>query len=402
MKRLYTTIMQQHLQHDRQMVFLAGPRQVGKTTISKTAAKLTDRYIYLNWDYIDDQELILKGPRAIVEHYGLQAATKHKAILTLDEVHKYKNWRNYLKGFYDKHFETIQFIITGSAKLDIYRTSGDSLMGRYFPYRVHPLSVAELLNTDIIKTEITMPQKIPTDLFDNLIRFGGFPEPFSKQSNQFYTKWLKLRTEQLFQIDIRELTRIHEITQMKILAKMLKNQVGQLMNYQQLSKIIGVTADTIKTWINTLNSFYYCFNIQPWSKNITRSLIKQPKLYLWDWANIDNTGARHENMVAAHLLKAIHWWEDRGLGEYGLYYLRDKDKREVDFLVTKNEKPWFLVEVKSSNNKSISEHLHYFQKITNAPHAFQMVINLPYEDINCFDYHKPIIVPATTFLSQLV
>ena len=213
---------------------------------------------------------------------------------------------------------------------------------------------------------------------------------------------MKLRLEQLFELDIRELTRIHEIAQIKFLASMLQNQVGSLANYAQLAKLAGVSADTIRTWIDTLRSFYFCFKIHPWSANITRSLIKQPKLYLWDWANIDDVGARNENMVAAHLLKAIHLWEDLGLGDYGLYFLRDKDKREVDFLITKNAEPWFLVEVKSSHKQSLSEQLYYFQQQTNAKHAFQVAIDLPYQDIDCFTYTQPVIVPAITFLSQLV
>ncbi|MFT3742186.1 MAG: ATP-binding protein [Gammaproteobacteria bacterium] len=402
MKRIYAQIMKDHLRHDRQMVFLAGPRQVGKTTISKTAAALTQELVYLNWDYEEDQTLILEGPEAILARYHLLAPQAEKPILIFDEIHKLKRWRNYLKGFYDKHAELMHFIVTGSSKLDVYRRAGDSLMGRYFPYRVHPLSVAELIRTTVSDTEIQLPQQLEKDLFSSLIQFGGFPEPFSKQKQTFYRRWEKLRSEQLFNLDLRELTRIHEFAQMKFLATLLKKQSGELANYQQLAKLVRVSADTIQAWLNTLQSFYYCFDIKPWAKNITRSLIKQPKIYLWNWADNENIGARNENMIASHLLKAIHWWEDRGLGEYGLYFLRDKEKREVDFLVTKDNQPWFLVEVKSQNNRSISENLYYFQKQTQAPHAFQVVIDLPYQEINCFEYHTPIIVPALSFLSQLV
>lgn len=402
MDRIYRKIMDDHLINDRQMVFLAGPRQVGKTTISKTATALTDQFVYLNWDYLEDQQLIVQGPQAIVKQYELNTARERKAIVTLDEIHKYKPWRNYLKGFYDKYHETVRFIVTGSSKLDVYRTVGDSLMGRYFPYRIHPLSVAELLHPDCFETEIRPAQELPQDVFNGLIEFGGFPEPLAKQNRAFNKRWSKLRLEQLFNIDIRELTRIHEISQMKLLASLLKNQVSELLSYTKLSQFSQVTVSTIQAWIKTLESFYFCFTIQPWTKNVTRSLLKQPKLYLGDWSDIDNIGSRNENIVASHLLKAIHLWEDRGLGEYNLYFLRDKEKREVDFMVTKNNKPWFIVEVKTSNNQSISENLYYFQEQTKAPHAFQVVFDLPYQDINCFAYAKPVIVPAITFLSQLV
>ncbi len=402
MKRIYEQIMQDHLSHDRQMIFLAGPRQVGKTTISKTVASLTQLLVYLNWDYEEDQTLILKGPQAILEHYHLLELRSKKSILILDEIHKLKRWRNYLKGFYDKYADLIHFIVTGSSKLDVYRQSGDSLMGRYFSYRVHPFSIAELMRTTVTNNEIHMPKQLEKDIFTTLIQFGGFPEPFTKQKQTFYRRWAKLRSEQLFHIDMRELTQIHEFSQMKFLATILKKQSGELVNYHQLAKLVRVSADTIRAWLDILQSFYYCFEIRPWSRNITRSLIKQPKIYLWNWADNEKIGARYENMVASHLLKAIHWWEDRGLGEYGLYFLRDKEKREVDFMVTKNNQPWFLVEVKSQNNRSIHENLYYFQQQTKAPHAFQVVIDLPYQEVDCFAYNTPVIVSAMTFLSQLI
>lgn len=402
MERLYKRILYAHIKDDRQMIFLAGPRQVGKTTTSKEAQAMTDHYVYLNWDFEDDQRLIMRGPQAIVDEHQLDHPEKRKAILTLDELHKYRKWRNYLKGFYDKYNDLIHFIVTGSSKLDVFRHSGDSLMGRYFPYRVHPLSVAELIRQSIPTTEINEPQKLDADTFQLLIEYGGFPEPLIKQSPAFYRRWVKLRHEQLFHLDIREITRIREIAQMKLLARMLKEHVCELANYTLYSSMIGVAVNTIKTWVETLNSFYYCFKIQPWSKNVARSLIKQPKIYLWNWADTIDKGARYENMVASHLLKAIHLWEDLGLGEYGLYFVRDKERREVDFLVTKNNEPWFLVECKSSGNQSISEHLYYYQKVTGAKHAFQLAFNQEYKDINCFDYTVPIIVPAITFLSQLV
>lgn len=402
MDRIYKHIIASHLENDRQMVFLAGPRQVGKTTVSKTAESLTDHFVYLNWDFQDDQQLILQGPKAVADEYGLNQPHARKSILTLDEIHKLKNWRNYLKGFYDKYSELVRFVVTGSSKLDVYRNPGDSLMGRYFPYRVHPLSVRELIDTDLVDVELRQPTELPFDVFESLVEFGGFPEPFFKQNKAFYRRWVKLRMEQLFHLDIRDLTRIHEIAQMKLLATILQNQICDPANYSAFATLANVSSNTISVWIDTLRSFYYCFRVTPWAKNIVRSLVKQPKIYLWNWADTEDKGARHENMVAAHLLKAIHLWEDRGLGEYGLYYLRDKDKREVDFLVTKNKEPWFLVEVKSSNNQSISEHLYYFQQQTKAPHAFQLVFNLPYQEIDCFSYNQPVIVPAITFLSQLV
>jgi predicted AAA+ superfamily ATPase len=151
-----------------------------------------------------------------------------------------------------------------------------------------------------------------------------------------------------------------------------------------------------------LKNLYFCFTIQPWSKNLTRALVKEPKIYLWNWALIEDSGARLENFVASHLYKAVQFWTDCGFGEYGLYYLRDKEKREVDFLITKDRKPWILVEAKAAGNTGISRWLYYYQEKLKVPYAFQIAFDLPYVDKDCFAFNEPVIVPAKTFLSQLI
>jgi predicted AAA+ superfamily ATPase len=163
-----------------------------------------------------------------------------------------------------------------------------------------------------------------------------------------------------------------------------------------------VAGTTIERWLGVLQQFFYCFIIRPWSKNISRSLLKEPKVFLWNWADIEDEGARFENFVALHLLKATQLWMDLGLGEYALYYLRDKEKNEVDFCVIKNGLPWFLVEVKLSAKQGISKALYHFQKQTKAAHAFQVVRDMDFVDEDCFAHHDPIKVPALTFLSQLL
>ena len=151
-----------------------------------------------------------------------------------------------------------------------------------------------------------------------------------------------------------------------------------------------------------LESFYFCYSIKPWHKNIRRAIRKMPKIYLWDWSIITNPGRLNENFIASHLLKAVHYWTDSGWGNYDLYYLRDKEKREVDFLIVKNKKPWILVEVKKSIQNSISKNLYYYQNQLNVADAFQVVMDMEYVDVDCFSYRQPIIVSARTFLSQLV
>lgn len=402
MKRIYETVVNQHIQHWKQMLFLAGPRQVGKTTISLAGQYLTDRFIYLNWDNIDHRQLILKGPTHIAEEIGLSTLKSTMPILVLDEFHKFKSWKNFLKGFFDTYQNQLRIIITGSSRLDIYRKGGDSLMGRYFPYRVHPFSIAECIRTTINKETISPPKMLATDLFFTLFEYGGFPEPFINKQAAFSRRWKQLRSEQLFRGDIRDLSRIQELNQLEVLAELLKQQAGQLTNYSSLANKVRVSADTVRRWINTLASFYYCFIVKPWTKNISRSLLKEPKIYLWDWSDVSDQGQRAENFIASHLLKATNFWTDQGLGSYELFFIRDKDKKEVDFLVTENNKPWFIVEVKYSNHGSLSRSLDIFQHQTKAKHAFQVIIDMDYVDVDCFSYQKPIIVPAQTFLSQLI
>ena len=398
MKRIYQKLIAQHLAKLRQMVFLMGPRQVGKTTLSRESAP---HHFYMSWDNPPDRALLIQGPAAVAKQIGLDELSEEPPILILDEIHKYGKWKLFLKGFFDLYEKKTKIIVTGSARLNIYKRGGDSLMGRYFYYRIHPLSVAEIVSPVLIEEEIRKPKPIEKEDWEALLEHGGFPEPFVQRSKPFSRRLKELRKEQLFREDIRDGTRIQELGQIELLAELLRLQAAESMDYQSLSKKVGVSIDTIRRWLEVLKSFYYCFSIKPWSKNVSRSLIKEPKLYLWDWSLVDEEGHRNENIVASHLLKATHFWTDRGMGEYGLYYLRTKDKLETDFLVTKDKKPWFIVEVKTKA-QGLSPALFHFQKETGAPHAFQVAFDLPFVNKNCFDEKGPIVVPAQTFLSQLV
>lgn len=402
MKRIYYRLIANHLEDYQQMVFLGGPRQVGKTTLAKDTQALTNDFHYLNWDIQENRRLILQGPLTLAESLGLKNLGSKPPIIIFDEIHKYKKWKSFLKGFFDAFKDKTRIVVTGSAKLNVYRKGGDSLMGRYFPYTICPISVAECVHDIPAKEEIRPPKPIDSKDFQALWEYGGFPEPFLKRDAAFCRRWKTLREEQLFRGDILELSNIQEIAQLEILAKLLTEQIGHLINRSNLASKLNVSVNTVKRWLATLDRFYYSFTIKPWSKNITRSLIKEPKVYLWDWSLIRDDGPRAENFVAVHLYKAIHFWTESGLGQYDLFFIRDKQKHEVDFLVTKNNKPWFLVEVKYSENHSISEGLYRFQKQSGAPYAFQVVFNREYVNSDCFKHKEPIIVPAQTFLSQLV
>lgn len=394
--RIYQAVIRDHFSRNRQMLFLSGPRQVGKTTSSLISSSPE---FYLNWDNEAHRSVILAGPTAVARHFGLSDLAVSNPLVIFDEIHKYRHWKRFLKGFFDTYEKQIRIIVTGSARLDIYKREEDSMMGRYFLYRIHPLSVRELMDASMREVELGLPMSCPD--FDILLKYGGFPEPFVQRNTRFTHQWQRLKHDLLFKEDLRDLTRIQDIGQVEILAQLLTKQVGQLVDYTSLANAVKVSSPTIQRWIKAFSSLYFCFTIQPWSKNISKSLIKQPKIYLWDWSMASDIGARNENFVASHLLKAVQFWTDSGIGEYGLYFLRDKLKREVDFLVTKNGDPWFLVETKTSE-KGISPALYYYQKETGAPHAFQVVLESPFIPQDCFARNEPVLVPARTFLSQLI
>lgn len=401
-KRLYVRLAQKHFAENRQMLFLMGPRQVGKTTIGQ---ELLDRYqagVYINWDDYQHQQMILNGGREIAEMAGIGSFHEEKPLIVFDEIHKFSSWKNFLKGFFDIYEKQAHILVTGSSRLDTYRRGGDSLMGRYFVLRVHPLSLRELLTDEIEEGLVAKQNHIDKDRLDNLLRFGGFPEPFVKGSFQFYRKWSALRHSMLFREDIRDLNVIHDFSSMELLAEIIRSQVGGQVTYTSFAKKIRKSVESVRRWISILKSFYYCFDVTPWSENVTRSLLKEPKYYLWDWSLVDDEGFLYENFVASHLLKAVHLWNDYGLGKYGLHYVRDKDKREVDFLLSKEGKPWVLIETKRSEKKAISDSLGYFQEMLNVPHAFQLVLDAAFVNKNCFVEKGPIKVSAKTFLSQLV
>ena len=394
-KRIYDAVLKEHLQDNRQMAFLSGPRQCGKTTLAKS---LADRYF--TWDDLATRQLIAGNADSLATAAGLGIASERKTVITLDEIHKFVRWKSFLKGFFDLYEDHMRLIVTGSARLDIYKRGGDSLMGRYFLYHMHPLGVAELVRPELEATEIHAPRPIAADDWDALWTHGGFPEPFVRRDRRFTLRWRKLRREQLFREDLRDLTKIADVAGIRILSELLLARAGNQIVAASLSREIGVAEKTIKTWIATLEYFHEGFTVRPWFRNIENSIRKTPKWYQRDWCEVEDEGARFENLVACHLLKAVDMWNDLGLGDYALYYIRNKAKDEVDFLVAKDGHPWFLAEAKVADTKP-SPALATMQRITGTKHAFQVVRDLPYAEVDAFTYCNPIAVSAQSFLSQL-
>ena len=394
--RLYAAILQDHVNRHRQMALVAGPRQVGKTTVSRAIGDT-----YLNWDNADDRRGLLRGPASLAARVQLDLLRARPPVVVLDELHKHAKWKTLLKGFFDTYGERVRVIVTGSSRLDVFRRGGDSLMGRYLLYRMHPWSVAESMRTSLPTKEIHAPREINPAEWDALWEHGGFPEPFLRRDSRFTRRWQSLRRDQLSREDLRDLAHITDLGTMETLMDLLAERSAQPLVYANLAQEIQVAVDTVKRWIDLLARMHYGFLVRPWFKNVAKALRKEPKWFLRDWGGIADEGARAETFVACHLLKAVEGWTDLGLGEFELRYLRDKQKREVDFLIVRDRKPWFLVEAKLADTR-LSPSLVYFQGQTKAPHAFQVVINLPYQPADCFTVHRPLVVPAKTLLSQLL
>lgn len=347
------------------MVFLGGPRQVGKTTLSREILGAHfKKPAYFNWDNRADRKMIM-------------AATwpADAQLLIFDEIHKYRQWKQLIKGEFDKHKDTFKFIVTGSARLDLYRRGGDSLQGRYHHYRLHPFTLAELEsihNEYSIFNELTLNRGFYQETLDALDTFGGFPEPFTKQNMRHLRRWHNEKIERMFREDIRDLEAIRDIGNMKLMSDMLPTKVGASLSLNSIREDLEVSHRAVTHWMDVLESFYYHFRIYPYTSKKIRSLKKEPKLYLWDWSEVMDDGRRFENLIASHLLKFVHFLAEYEGYRAELSYLRDVDKREVDFLVTIDGKPWFAVEAKLADT-ALSPSLGYFRDRLSIPYVYQVV-----------------------------
>ena len=335
----------------KKMVFLGGPRQVGKTTLSLQFLNppSIENPAYLSWDRNTDRIQILK------DQFPLQ----NNKTLVLDELHKYSKWRNLIKGLYDKYHTKNQFIITGSARLDYFRKGGDSLLGRYRYFRLHPFSLMEM-NKNPNKNDLEV-----------LLKFGGFPEPLFSQKENEHRIWQNDRMIKVASEDIRDLENIKDISSMLLLAEILPSRVGSPLSLKSISEDLQVSKPTVDRWIEILSTLYYCYSLAPFGSPKIRAVKKLKKLYLWDWSQVEEPGYRFENLVASHLLKYCHFITDTQGYPMEIRYLRDTDGREIDFVVLKNKKPIFAVECKTGE-KTLSPHISYFRTRTQIPEFFQV------------------------------
>jgi predicted AAA+ superfamily ATPase len=373
------------------MVFVAGPRQVGKTTMARHVLAAEGDGVYLNWDNREDRRAI----RAAHWPAG-------DALVVLDELHKWRAWKGWVKGEFDKHRDRLHFLVTGSARLDVYRRGGDSLQGRYHHYRLHPFSCAEVagkgqVSAPRVAKELRVPARASQEIVRGLLEFGGFPEPFLAQSARSLRRWQRERIERFFREDVRELEMVRDLSSIQLLADLLPERVAAPLSLNALREDLEVSHKALTLWIDILERLYNIFRVRPFVSSKVRALQKMPKVYLWDCSLVPDRGARFENLVALHLLKLCHFLHDHDGYGAELYYLRDRQGREVDFLVTVDRKPWFAVEAKVSEAR-IDPSLRYFRDRVHVPWAYQVVLETEKDyvadGIRC--------LPASRFLAALV
>ena len=348
------------------MVFLAGPRQVGKTVLAKQwLNKMGCSSLYYNWDDISTRQAYLADSR-FFESRARSLGIPDPWIV-FDEIHKRNRWRDILKGTYDIFREDFRFLITGSARLDLFRRSGDSLVGRYNLFHMMPLNIAEIVGMrpelcflrekkigELIKHfENNISQSLVPEIEDaheNLLSYGPFPEPFLRQNERFSRKWHQDYISLIIREELKDISRVVELDKVENLIFLMPSRIMAPLSMANLAAEIEVAHTTVKSWLELLSRLYIIFPVSPWTKKVSRGLKKEKKWYFLDWYYAPEGAARTENMMATYLWRACLALTDMGYGSYHLHYVRTIDKKEIDFVVTRDHLPVLAVEVKSGDN----------------------------------------------------
>lgn len=332
MKRYLQTFLETDLR--KKMVFITGPRQVGKTTLAHQLATNYAQPLYLNYDFLNDRKRIESADWAT-----------RQDLVVLDEIHSMPSWKQYLKGVYDAKPKTQAILVTGSARLDTFRQTGESLAGRYFRWRLHPFSVKELLQHEA-NTQVA---------FDQLERFGGFPEPLFEGSQAARSRWQNQYFTDLVREDILEFSRIHEIKAMRQLLELLRTRTGSTLSYESLGRDLNISPKTANHYVSILEALHIVFLVHPYSHNIAKAQVKAPKLYFYDWAFVQEgrtEGAVFENLVASHLIKHVQFLNDSEGKQYDLRFIRTANGKEIDFVIADEKANLnYIVETKLSDEK---------------------------------------------------
>jgi uncharacterized protein len=390
----------------RQMRFIAGPRQSGKTTLAKNFLdKNHSSDLFFNWDDKTVRQSFLHN-----QHFFFEIIKKHnikQPWVCFDEIHKTKNWKNILKAHFDSYEQKLGTIVTGSARLDMFRRSGDSLAGRYFLFRLMPLSLNELsYKLDLKESEFTAIEFIENRLsrdiniplrqktLKDLLVFSGFPEPFLNGKIKFQKLWQKNYSERIIFEDIRDISQIRDLDSAHSLLNMLSGTISSPLSINSLREDLELNHSTVKNYLKYFNLSYLTFEISPYSKNLRHSIKKEKKLYFYDWTRVEEESAKFENYIAVELQTLANLWTDSGYAETEIFYLRLKNKKESDFLITKDKQPWLIIEVKLNSKDLESHHYAFSKNLGNIP--ILQITNL--NDLIIKKSDKSFVVSADRFL----
>jgi len=377
------------------MIFIAGPRQSGKTTlIEKHLASKECSELYFNWDTPNVRNQYRDDPTFFESTARLIAAKKKETWIGFDEIHKRTQWKNILKGYFDQFGKEFRFTVSGSARLDLFRTSGDALIGRYFLFHLYPFSLGEIAGQDYstlfvwqsllkegnwsnIGELVASVDPLPYDFWKQLYEFGPFPEPLLKADKTFSNLWHQDYLSLYLREELRELTRISDIDGVESLVRILPKRIGSILSLNSLKQDLQVSHGNVKGWLASLRKLYLLFSIPPWQPKIHKSIKKEHKYYFYDWFSITTTdeGPRFENMVAVSLKHLCNCLRENGAGDYKLFFVRDLAKREVDFLIARDEEPVLLIETKKENLKISGFTRNTAKKLGDIP-VLQLV-NIP-------------------------
>lgn len=403
MRRIPYEQIWERLSPHKQIIFIAGPRQAGKTVFTKMLANAFPNFLYFNWDILDEKRKLIENPSFYEEVHRKDSSLP---LIIFDELHKYSAWKNYLKSVYDRDKGNYKFIVSGSGRLDMYQKGGDSLAGRYLMFYLWPFTLAELAAGRIsFKKFMANPVEIrpvpgaARTIWQRLEQCSGFPDPYLDGTVEFYRIWSNTYRKQLLREDIRDLTSVRNIEDMEILFSLLPSRIGSPLSMAALARDIGVSFDSVRKWIDLFEAFFMVFRIAPWVRKISRAITKEKKLYLFDYAGVDSPAGRFENMVALELFRAVSNWNDLGLGRFSLHYLRNKEKEEVDFLIAGNYKPLLLIETKLTNDAAAGS-LRKFQKLLDVP-GVQLVNRPDVCKLVSNNHSKILIVSADHWLASL-
>ena len=387
------------------MAFLSGPRQAGKTTIAKLVAQSFVNSLYFNWDSGEHRTDLVKNPKFFEEMERKDASLP---LVILDEIHKYGDWKNCLKGVYDEFQAAYKFLVSTSGRLDIYQKDGDPLAGRYVLFHLFPFTIAELGNkrlsmaaflADPLLVNMDRHQEL-LEIWKRLAVLSGFPEPHLSGRESTYRRWSETYARQLVREDIRDLSDVRSVKDMETLYMLLPSQVGSPLSVPSLAGDLRVSYNAVRAWVDIFERFYLIFSIPTWKEKISRAIQKERKIYLWDYPQIKDAAARFENMAAAELWRAITAWNDGGYGNFSLHCIKNKEKKGVDFLIARDGAPLLLVEAKLTETEP-----------TKALRAFQRALGVPAvqltdggnEGYRLFsnDDQKILMCPACQWLAQL-